>query len=45
VGQIELPPLRIVQTRVLRVRDIAEMKAPTLIKRDSFTRPRIREAG
>src|ERR1041384_928334 len=43
VRQIELAPLLIVQPRVLSISDVTEMKPPTLIERDSFIRPRIRE--
>src|ERR1700741_1033384 len=44
VGQIQLPPLRIVQSPVLSVRDVAEMKAPVFIEGNSFPGARISEA-
>jgi len=43
VRQIQFPPLRVVETRVLRVGDIAKLKAPILIEGNSFTGPRISE--
>ena len=44
VRQIQLPPLSIVETRVLHVRDIAKLKAPILVEGDFFTGSRIGEA-
>src|SRR6185369_11508378 len=43
VRQIELPPLRIVQSRVLRVRNLTKVKPPILSKQNSFSRTRIRK--
>ena len=44
VRQVQLPPLRIVQIDVLSISDIAKLKAPVLVERHSFSRPRISEA-
>ena len=43
VRQIQLTPLRLAQRSVLSVGNIAEVKAPVLIERDSLPGPRIRE--
>lgn len=41
--EIQLPPPRIVQIHILSVGNIAELKAPILVERDSFAGPRIGE--
>lgn len=43
VRQIQTTPLGIVQIRVLSVGNIAKLKAPILVERNSFARPRIGE--
>ena len=43
VRQIQPSPLRIVQIHILSVGNIAELKAPVLIERDSFAGTRIGE--
>jgi hypothetical protein len=45
VGKIQLPPSRIVQRSILPVSKIAKVKAPVLVKGDSFPRPRISDAN
>src|SRR5687767_14065116 len=42
VRQVQLSPLRIVEARIMSIRDVAEFKAPILIKQHSFSRARIR---
>src|SRR6185369_7222963 len=44
VRQVELPPLRIVETRVLCVGNVAEIEAPVLVERDGFPGSGIGEA-
>ncbi|HEX6648458.1 MAG TPA: hypothetical protein VF075_02925 [Pyrinomonadaceae bacterium] len=44
VWQIQLPPLRIIETRVLRARDIAKTKAPVLTEGDCSSGTRVGEA-
>jgi hypothetical protein len=43
VRQIQFPPLRVVETGLLRVGDIAKLKAPILIEGNFFTGTRIGE--
>ena len=43
VRQIQPAPLRIVQIKILSVGNVAELKAPILVERNSFPRPRIGE--
>src|SRR5689334_8660124 len=44
VWQVQSPPLRVVETRVLRTGDVAKPKAPVLVERDCFSGTRIGEA-